>query len=181
LVAEFIRAYEEEVNRLMKEANGKVAEVEAKLASIQRKIDGIMRAIEVGLYQPSMKARLTELEDKRASVLAQQARSNAIPNISVHPNLAAVYRKRVEELESLLEDTEHKDQAMELIRSLLDKIVLTPKEEGGGLNAVLHGDLARILVLCSTGQHETEQQKALCTGGAGGLLHRHQVYLVAGI
>ena len=42
---------------------------------------------------------------------------------------------------------------MELIRSLIEKIVLTPKE-GGGVDALLHGALARILVLCS------EQQKA---------------------
>jgi hypothetical protein len=32
-------------------------------------------------------------------------------------------------------------------RSLIDRIVLTPREEGG-VNAVLHADLARILALC---------------------------------
>ena len=53
LVAEFTRAYQEEVNRLTKEARSRVAEVEAKVAAVQRKIDGIMRAIEDGLYQPS--------------------------------------------------------------------------------------------------------------------------------
>ncbi len=91
-----------------------------------------------------------------------------MPNISVHPNLAAVYRRKVEELESLLDDAQHKDEAMELIRSLIDKIVLTPKE-GGGVDALLHGDLARILMLCSTGQQEAGQQKALRAAGAGGL------------
>jgi hypothetical protein len=53
LVAEFTCAYQEEVNRLMKDASGKAAEIEAKLAGVLRKIDGIMRAIEDGLYQPS--------------------------------------------------------------------------------------------------------------------------------
>ena len=53
LVAEFTRAYQEEMNRLTKEASGRAAEVEAKLAGVLRKIDGIMRAIEDGLYQPS--------------------------------------------------------------------------------------------------------------------------------
>ena len=70
LVAEFTRAYQEEVNRLTKEASGRAAEVEAKLAGVQRKIDGIMRAIEDGLYQPSMKARLTELEGEKAALVA---------------------------------------------------------------------------------------------------------------
>jgi hypothetical protein len=54
----------------------------------------------------------------------------------VHPNLAAVYRKKVEELGSLLDDAEHRDEAMELIRSLIEKIELSPREEGGGLTAI---------------------------------------------
>jgi hypothetical protein len=54
------------VNRLTREASGRAAEVETKLAGVQRKIDGIMRAIEDGLYQPSMKVRLTELEVGKA-------------------------------------------------------------------------------------------------------------------
>jgi hypothetical protein len=29
-----------------------------------------------------------------------------MPNVSVHPNLAAVYRKKVEELENLLDDAQ---------------------------------------------------------------------------
>jgi hypothetical protein len=168
LVAEFTRAYEKEVNRLTKEASGKAAEVEAKLAGVQRKIDGIMRAIEDGLYQPSMKARLAELEADKASLISSRDANTTVPKISVHPNLAAVYRRKVEELETFLEETEHKDEAMELIRSLIEKIELTPKEEGG-LDAILHGDLARILSLCSTGQQGVEQQKALCAVGAGGL------------
>jgi hypothetical protein len=72
--------------------------------------------------------------------------------ISVHPNLVAVYRKKVGQLGSLLEDAEHKDEAMELIRPLIEKIELSPREEGGGLDAVLQGDLARILALCSTAE-----------------------------
>jgi site-specific DNA recombinase len=130
LVAEFTRAYQEEVNRLTKEAGGRAAELESKLAGVQRKIDGIMRAIEDGLYQPSMKARLEELENEKVVLVRQKGASSTPPNVSVHPNLAAVYRKKVEELESLLEDAGHRDEAMELIRSLIDKISLTPRVGG---------------------------------------------------
>jgi hypothetical protein len=158
-VAEFTHAYQEEVNRLTKEAGSRTAEIEAKLVAVQRKIDGIMRAIEDGLYQPSMKVRLAELEAEKAALITQQARTETPPNISVHPSLAAVYRKKVEELEQLLEDAEHRDQAMELIRSLIDKIDQTPKE-GGGVDALLHGDLARILTLCSTGQRGPNSKKS---------------------
>ncbi|WP_091136393.1 recombinase family protein [Microvirga guangxiensis] len=165
LVAEFTYVYQEEVNRLTKEASGRTAEIDGKLTSVQRKIDGIMRAIEDGLYQPSMKARLTELEAEKDALLAQKDAGSTIPNVSVHPNLAAVYRRKVEELETLLDETEHKDEAMELIRSLIDKIVLTPKEEGG-LDAVLHGDLARILALCSAGAEEAKPVLAVRVAGS---------------
>ncbi|MFC5084885.1 recombinase zinc beta ribbon domain-containing protein [Microvirga arabica] len=165
LVAEFTRAFQEEVNRLTKEANGKAAEIDSKLAAVQRKIDGIMRAIEDGLYQPSMKARLAELEADKAALSSSRNANPSLPNVSVHPNLAALYRRKVEELESLLEDAEHKDEAMELIRSLIERIELSPREEGG-LQAVLHGDLARILVLCSAGAEEAKPTRAVAVAGS---------------
>ncbi|SCY93436.1 hypothetical protein [Microvirga guangxiensis] len=83
----------------------------------------------------------------------------------MHPNLAAVYRKKVEDLETLLEDAAHKDEAMELIRSLVDKIVLTPKE-GGGVDALLHGDLARILALSSISAEEAKLPRAVAVAGS---------------
>jgi hypothetical protein len=154
LVAEFTRAYQEEVNCLVSEAWNVQTEVEGKLSATQRRIDGIMRAIEDGLYQQSMKARLAELEAEKAALSARRQVAPTPPNVSVHPNLAVVYRRKVEELETLLKDAEHRNEAVELIRSLIDKIELTPRDVGGGLDALLSGDLARILVLC------VEQHKA---------------------
>jgi site-specific DNA recombinase len=60
------------VRALAAEASGKAdaGEGRAKLVSVQRKIEGIMCAIEDGLYQPSMKARLTELDVEKAGVIA---------------------------------------------------------------------------------------------------------------
>ena len=180
LVAEFTRAYQEEVNRLVGEANGKQAEIEGKLAGIQRKIDGILRAIEDGFYQPSMKARLQELETEKGALVAQRGSAVAPVNVSVHPNLAAVYRRKVEDLETLLEDLEHRDEAMALIRSLIDKIVLGPREEGG-LDAILHGDLARILALCSAGSDLDAQMSRQAKTPEGVSLRGFSLSLVAGI
>jgi hypothetical protein len=59
----------------------------------------------------------------------------------------------------LLGDVKHRDEAMELIRSLIEKVELTPRKEGG-LDALLHGELARILVLCSTGKPSAGQALA---------------------
>jgi site-specific DNA recombinase len=148
LVAEFTRGYQEEVNRLARDANGRQSEIEGKLTTIQRKIDSMIKAIEDGLYQPTMKDRMTELEAEKARLLVEQKDTPTLPAISVHPNLAELYRKRVQDLENLLVDPDARDEAMELIRSMIEKIVLTPKSEGG-MAAELHGDLARILQICA--------------------------------
>jgi tRNA C32,U32 (ribose-2'-O)-methylase TrmJ len=116
-----------------------------------------------------MKARLAELEAEKASLASRQASAPMPTNVSVHPDLTGIYRKKVEELEQLLDGAEHRDEAMELIRSLIEKIELNPREVSG-LDGVLYGDLACVQTLCSTGQQEAEQQKALAGGASRGLL-----------
>lgn len=130
LVAEFTRVYTQEFNRLVAESGSQHAEAAGKLTAVARKIAGIMRAIEDGLYQPAMKVRLTELETEKAGLMARQGPAPALSKISVHPNLAVVYRRKVEELESLLVDEERRDEAMELIRSMIDSITLSPRGRG---------------------------------------------------
>jgi site-specific DNA recombinase len=164
LVAEFTRAYTQEFNRLVAEAGSQHAEVAGKLTAVERKIAGIMWAIGDGLYQPA-KARLAELEAEKASLLARQGPAPVVQKIAVHPNLAAVHRRKVEGLEGLLDDAERRDEAMELIRSMIESITLTPREGGGGLDALLKGDLARLLVLCVAGSGQTKAPGAFALGG----------------
>ena len=165
LVAEFTRAYTQEFNRLVAEAGNQHAEVAGKLTAVERKIAGILRAIEDGLYQPAMKARLAELEAEKASLMARQGPAPVVHKVSVHPNLAAVYRRKVEELESLLTDTDCRDEAIETIRSMIESITLTPRQDGPGLDALLKGDLARLLVLCVAGSGQTKAPGAFALGG----------------
>lgn len=61
-VAEFTRAYQEECNRSAAEEAGLRSTAITPLAAVPRKIDGILAAIEDGLYQPSMKQRLADME-----------------------------------------------------------------------------------------------------------------------
>ena len=42
-------------------------------------------------------------------------------------HLAEAYRPRIVELESLLEDPELRDEAIEAIRSMIERIVVTPR------------------------------------------------------
>ena len=55
-------------------------------------------------------------------------------------------RPKVSDLDQLLEDPATKDQAFDLIRSLIEVIRLVP--EDGALKVELRGELAGILALC---------------------------------
>lgn len=150
--------------------------LEGKLAAIERKIAGIVRAIEDGLYQPSMKARLAQLEAEKTEAMAELTAMSVMPPVALHPNLPALYRRKVEELERLLADAELGVEVAEAIRSLISRIVLTPRA-GGGVEAVLEGDLARILAIAERGR---TQQARRVSGGPGGDSLGSQVSVVAG-
>ena len=115
----------------------------------------MIRAIEDGLYQPSMKARMAELEAEKAA-LEERLAAPELPKVLLHPNLAAMYRQKVAALEQALADPEIKAEAMEIVRSQIERITLTPNAEGG-LDIQLQGDLARILQLCESGAGKSER------------------------
>lgn len=61
------------------------------------------------------------------------------------PNLAEVYRQRVERLHEALQDCGTRDEAFELVRSLIDEIRLVPDK--GRRLIELRGELAGILAI----------------------------------
>jgi DNA invertase Pin-like site-specific DNA recombinase len=143
-VAEAVRAYAEEMNRLNHERRAQ-AEVDRRaLQKIERGIAGIMTAIEDGLYQPSMKARMEDLERQKADIVARLSQAPTdIPD--VHPNIANVYRLRIDRFTEALDDTDDGRQAAEALRSLIGEIVLTPGQKRGEVHAELRGELFGIL------------------------------------
>ncbi len=62
--------------------------------------------------------------------------------------MAGYYRQQVEHLEKALNADENRAEAADLIRSLVDRIVLTPNDQGK-LDISLFGDLAGILSLAA--------------------------------
>jgi len=120
-----VRGYAKEMNRLNRDRRSQAEADQKALAKIERAIAGIMTAIEDGLYQPSMKARIAELEREKAEIAARMAQAPAdVPDM--HPNIAAVYRWNVERLTEALNDPDGGRRAAEALRSLIGEIVLTP-------------------------------------------------------
>jgi DNA invertase Pin-like site-specific DNA recombinase len=149
LVAAFVQACQEEVRRERDTLRAARAARERKADEIERKIAGILRAIEDGLYEPAMKARLAELKEEREKIRAN-SRTLEKPDLDVllHPRLPEMYKHRIERLERVLEGPEQ-EEAREIVRSMIDAVILTPRPGRPGLDATLVGALAALLSVCA--------------------------------
>jgi site-specific DNA recombinase len=168
LVAEFIRTFQEEMNAATKTAAVHGEELKREAEAVERKMAGIMAAIEDGMYTPVLKERMKALETRKAEIQAIVAGAEAPSVIRLRPNAAEVYRRKVAELELALNDDSIKAEAAEILRSLIDRIVLTPVAGASdGIDAQLHGDLAAVLAL---GDESPDKQKLPAVGMAGSQL-----------
>ncbi|MDR0810004.1 MAG: recombinase family protein, partial [Gemmobacter sp.] len=150
-VAAAVRAYAKEMNRLNHDRRAQSEADRRVLQKIERAVAGIMAAIEDGFYQPSMKARMSELEREKAEILARLAEAPAaLPDI--HPNIANVYRKNVERFTEALNDPDGGREAAEALRSLIGEIVLTPGKKRGEVHAELRGEFMGILAFAAAGK-----------------------------
>ena len=145
----FVAEFTAEWNRLQASAGAGLAAKRSELAEVRRRIDGLIRAIEEGLYEPSMKARMQGLERRREALEAELATATE-PKPRLHPGLAEVYRQKVAALHEA-SAAEDGHEVREAIRALVEAIVLVP--EDGKLAIEVRGDLAAILALGPERQH----------------------------
>ena len=68
-----VAAYAEHINQENREQQAQVEADRRALDKIERAIAGIMTAIEDGLHQPTMKARMAELERQKTEIAARMA------------------------------------------------------------------------------------------------------------
>jgi hypothetical protein len=120
-----------------------------------------MRAIEDGFYEPSMKERLRDLQSEKAKLgSASEDQTSDDLKILSHPNLPGLYRRKVEQLEAVL-DGPDRAQAMDLIRSMIERVDIHPRADSEGLDAELYGDLANILSACTGAQRNDAPEHKL--------------------
>ena len=69
--------------------------------------------------------------------------------VLMHPSMSERYRTEVTELTRLLGCSDRRTEAADALRSLIDRIILTPNNDRTGLVVDLHGDLAGIINLAA--------------------------------
>ena len=88
------------------------------------------------------KTEIKALDARRKGLQAQLETADEAPPL-LHPEMAELYRQKVTTLADALEHPETRTEATEVLRGLIDAIVLTPAEDG--LRIEPKGNLAAML------------------------------------
>jgi site-specific DNA recombinase len=167
----FCQEFHREVNRLRGEENAAAEGQKAELARIERRIKKLVELItEDDAPVKALKAELKELEARQEEVEQALAIATA-PAPLIHPSLAEVYRQKVAALHEALNQPAMRDEAFDLIRSLIDEVRLAPAD--GELRIDIKGELAGVLELCQ--QANGKKPGDLSTAGLA-----EQIKMVAG-
>ncbi len=132
------------------DATSSLAGYKAEQCKATKEIDRLIDAI-IGVVAVSPgKDKILALDARKAE-LARLIDETDEPPALMHPNMTSHYRKEVARLHEALSDEDHRHEAAEIIRALVDKIVLHPQPESANTTKTidLHGDLAGILNLAA--------------------------------
>jgi site-specific DNA recombinase len=113
-----------------------------ELERVKRDIQKVIEAIKAGFALPELKVEMDALQARKEALLARLSTAEE-PAPLLHPTMADLYRSKVEELAEALQREDTRLEASEMLRGLIDSIVLTP--EKGQLRIELRGNLAAML------------------------------------
>ncbi len=169
LFEEFTREFIAEVNRIRSEASSARIAMRRELERVDRQIKRLVDAILDGADATAINAKLKVLEAEQAQLKSELALSGDEQPL-LHPNLASIYRARVEVLSDLIRsDTDR--EAIELLRSIIEEVRISPND-GGEYRLEVRGELGGILALSQGAKNsaETAAERALqikVVAGAG--------------
>lgn len=159
----FVREYHRQYAQAMSASASNKAKVERELEVIQRKVDRLVEAVSSGDQAvPEIMDALVKARSERAAAEADLERLTSMDVIALHPNIAETYRENVERLTTALaEDPNASLDAVPTVRSLIDRVVLTPREEGRGVDIDVFGQIASIIAMATGKKLETggEQER----------------------
>ena len=162
LIAEFAASFREEVQRLRRSRHQNVDAQRKELDKVNRSIERALTFILEGDGDPgSVRARLKGLEARKRDLERQLTQADPIPVLEFHPNLGELYSRKVQDLGFLMTNEASRPQAVEIIRSLVQRIEVAPGAKRGEAQVTLFGALASILDFAVGAQNA----KATADGG----------------
>jgi site-specific DNA recombinase len=158
----FCQEYTAHLNELRRNHNVSLEGHRQELQQTKKKLDQMVDAIAEGAPVAPIKDKMHALEARRIELEAMLQDVEVAPPL-LHPSMAERYHTQVKDLLNALNAEDSRPEASELIRSLIEKIVLTPDEREDRLVVDLHGDLAGILAISADhpSQHKFDETEII--------------------
>ncbi len=151
LIRVFIKEYTEAKKRLRQGKAQAAATAGKRTADLKGKIARAVDAIIEGKASPALTARLGEMEKELKTIETQITAAPVNNVIDWHPNLADIYRDRLEELQKHLReadtDPDLKQTAKMALGSLIERITVTPGGKIGNFALTVDGALGGLMGL----------------------------------
>ncbi len=148
IVASAMKEARLEMEKRNREVRGRRGKLETDLAEAKRRSDRLIDQVADGVLSgAAIKEKLATLEDKRATLEAELAAEEAPTPVSLHPGIAEHYRRVVSDLAQALHrsDSEAAAEARDLVRRLIETVVVTPLPERGQYELTVKGQIAALV------------------------------------
>lgn len=146
LFSEFCDEFMSEMNRLRLEAGKVISAARAEVKKIDRDLEKLVDIMLRGGNAEKLNQRMLRLEERKRGLEAELVEAKEPPPL-LHPAMAQHYHCQLDNLTKVLAEGDECNRLMaaEVIRSLIDEIVMTPAD--GELLIDMRGDLAAILTI----------------------------------
>jgi len=168
----FVEEFKAELGRLRKNRGSLERQTQKELNKVNAAIKRCLNFIMGGDGDPGIvRDELRNLEARKRKLERSLELVHEEQTIEFHPNMAELYRKKVTELQSLLTDEDPRQEAIDIIRSMIQRIEIHEGKERGKSDVILVGALAQILAF--TQQTKTaasfsgDSGRVLMVAGAG--------------
>ena len=171
LIDTFVAEFKAEVARLRKNRSAQDRQLQKELNKLNTAIARCLRFIMEGDGDPGLvRDQLRDLEQRKNEMEHALASTREQAAIEHHPNMAELYRRKVSELQDLLSDETNRPEAIDIIRSMIERIEVHPGKERGKPNVILVGALAQILTFAQQNNNAVSSgdgRRVLMVAGAG--------------
>ena len=180
LVEVFCAEYTRHKNALLKAQDRALNSYRAELERLAKERENIIDAIKAGVSGALVKDDLERVAARQEELQALLETAPEEPRPLLHPAMARRYREEVRALRSLLTQRDGNGEAREIVRSLIEKIVLSPVKGKKDLSLDLYGDLAGILSVAAQEKTMKHKRKRPGRNASNDNISRPSVKLVAG-
>ena len=148
LVETFIHEFHIEANKRIQVLARGVADKKRQLAKLMARLDSLYDAIADGLRTPGLKSKIESMEGE---VTTLKSELDAAPPLApiLHPNLAELYRRKIEHLREALNTPDSRTEAAEILREIIVRIDIRPLGRGT-FEMDLVGDIVNMMELVET-------------------------------